>query len=90
MFQTGESMKKTVNICDRCGRECPYESIYATVGAEARAVSVDTVATKDVIEDVDLCPLCMRARMDQMVQEMTPAQRAEWVEASRKKLEVRR
>lgn len=79
-------MKKTINICDRCGRECFYESIYATVDRVTDAAG----SMDDIVEDVDLCPLCMRARMEQMVQQMTPSQRAAWVEASRKKPEVRR
>lgn len=75
-------MKKLVNLCDRCGAECAHESLYVTVNRQMDAAG----SMDDVIEDVDLCGLCLRAVMEGMLKEMDYEQRAHWLAVAKTKL----
>lgn len=67
---------KTMLVCDRCGRECPYDSIWAEVGTYP-PVAPELAQPRQ--EDVDLCPIHCREALAEMVAAMPPATAAAWV-----------
>ena len=71
-------MLKQINVCDRCGGECKWDSIYAVVGLPGVRPTQE-----DVREPVDLCCACMRWMLGQLVSEMTCEQAAAWVKLAR-------
>lgn len=75
-------MIKTIQVCDRCGKETSYESVYAVVGEQR----LPTGESEDKAEAVDLCPLCMRAAMQDLVGAMGFVDAADFVAKYRKKL----
>ncbi len=78
--------KRVINECDQCGKETPYESIYAIVGREMYGAP----SSEDVHEAVDLCPIHMRMLMAEMVAAMDPAAAVKWVARARTKPTPRR
>ncbi len=74
-------MIRTINVCDQCGAECPYESIYARAGWQR----LPTGEQETVDEAVDLCPIHMRALMQTMVACMNCDAARAWVKTARDK-----
>ncbi len=79
-------MLKTVNICDRCGRQCEWDTIYAKTGRECdKAGDMD-----DKTEPVDLCSACMSRVVRDMVEKMTPEEAVEWAKMAKTPPPMRR
>jgi ferredoxin len=63
---------KTVNVCDRCGRECPYESIRYNE-RPVQQPGQHEGRTFPMFDSLDLCPMCMRGAVEELL-----AGSAEW------------
>lgn len=72
---------RTIRECDLCGKECPYETIYAKVDRRADGAG----SMEDVHEYLDLCPVHLRALVQKMVNEMDFDQVMKWLKRAKEK-----
>ena len=73
---------RQIRVCDQCGRQVEYESIWAVVAAQ---IGPDGSVNRQ--EDVDLCPIHCRMALAELVAAMTLEQAAAWVTRWRTKAE---
>ena len=69
---------KPTLYCDRCGRKCKYDSISLVTGTQT---GVD--GSEDAWDSIDLCLMCSRAFLVEMLRDLKPVEAKRWLEAAR-------
>lgn len=72
-------MLKQIRVCDRCGGECQWDTIYAVVGDQR----LPTGEQEDVCEPVDLCNACLSWAVRGLVARLSHVTAGAWVKLAR-------